>query len=482
MALWFDGCPITYGALVADAERIATALIAAGIKPGSRIAIMARPTLDYGRVLIGILLARCAVVPLSTSLPSAALESLLADAAAALVFVDHDNEAQLDAVGHGGQCIGIGEAQCRAPMLPDWLTKIADTPNALAEQQDADLFSIIYSSGTTGMPKGIAHNVRARSEFFALGASGGDSRTLLTTALFTNASFCTLLGTLFLGGTCLVQERFEPRSFIEVVEQQQVNRCFLVPVQFKRILADAQFSPERLRSLVSTTMSGSQCATALKVDLAAVWPGDLIETYGLSEGGVLTCLNLTRSPEKLASVGTLLPGYEMLIVGEDDKPVPPRTEGEILGCSPYVMNGYFNRDDLTESFTWRDATGRAFQRTGDIGWLDDDGYLHISDRKKDVIISGGLNIYAAEIDQLFEQHPDVQEAAVVAAPSERWGETPAAFIVLRPGAPRDATTLLDWVNARVARQMRVSAIQFTDALPRNPMGKVMKRELRDSLR
>ena len=233
-----------------------------------------------------------------------------------------------------------------------------------------------------------------------------------------------------------------------------------------------------LRSLKTTIMSGSHCAVSVKAELCKMWPGDLIENYGLSEGGILTRLNITRTPDKLKSVGTVVPSYEMFIVGENDRAVPPGTEGEIVGRSPYVMQGYFNRDDLAESLIWRDPAGRIFQRTGDIGWMDADGYLYISDRKKDVIISGGMNIYAAEIDQLLEQHPEVLEAATVAAPNERWDETPLSFVVRQPGATIESVALLEWINTRLAKESRVSSIEFVDSLPRNSMGKVMKRELR----
>jgi len=481
LALWCNGEALNYGSLVKDAENIAKALRDIGATPGNRIAIIARPSLDYCRALMGILLARCVVVPLSTTLPGDTLAALLADAEPFAIFADRDGARSLDAARYEGPRFGIGDCSGTVFAPFSWLAPSCnDTP--LPEQRGDDLFSIIYSSGTTGIPKGIAHDTRARSEFFSLGAAGDGTRVLLTTALFTNASFCTLLATLYLGGACFIEERFDSRKFIEFVEQQQINSCFLVPVQFRRILAEPSFSADRLGSLKKTIISGSHCPLSLKTQLSESWPGDLIESYGLSEGGVLTQLNVTRTPAKLRTVGTLLPGYEMFVVGEDDKPVPSGTAGEIVGRSPYVMRGYFNRDDLTEAMNWRDEKGRLFQRTGDVGWVDAEGYVYISDRKKDIIISGGMNIHAAEIDQLLEQHPHVLEAAVIAAPSERWGETPAAYVVLRPGAVISSEALLEWINARVAREMRVSAIEFVDVLPRNAMGKVMKRELRDKYR
>lgn len=480
-AIWFEGQSLDYRHLLADAGQLARGLLRRGLTPGSRVILMARPSLDYCRALVGVLLARCAIVPLSASLPGDALNALIGDARPGLVFADSSGQQALAGIGYRGHCVGLGDARDGADALRSWLDDERGHEEFPAPQ-GSDLFSILYSSGTTGVPKGIAHDSATRSNFFSLGASGGAARTLLSTALYTNASFCTLVGTLYLGGTCFIQEKFGVEAFIDLVEQHRIERCFLVPVQIKRILASPAFSRERMRSLKATVMSGSYCPLALKRELAAAWPGDLLENYGLSEGGILTTLNVTQSPDKLDTVGQLLPGYEMRILGEDAQPLPSGADGEILGRSPYMMQGYFNRDDLTEAMLWRDAAGRVFQRTGDIGRIDAAGYVVITDRKKDVIISGGMNIYATEIDQLLEQHPQVLEAAVVAGPSERWGETPVAFVVCRGDGALLAEVLLDWLNARLAREMHVSAIKFVDTLPRNAMGKVVKRELRDRLR
>lgn len=481
MAIWFDEQSLDYRNLLADAEKLARGLLNRGLTPGSRVILMARPGLDYCRALVGILLARCAAVPLNSALPGDALTALIGDARPGLIFADSTGQQALSGIGYRGPHVGLGDARDGTEALRSWLDD-ASTHAELPAPQGSDLFSIIYSSGTTGIPKGIAHDTATRSNFFALGASGGAARTLLSTALYTNASFCTLVGTLYLGGTCFIQERFDVESFIDLVERQRIERCFLVPVQIKRIIDSPAFTRESLRSLKATVMSGSSCPLALKRTLAATWPGDLLENYGLSEGGILTTLNVTQSPDKLDTVGQLLPGYEMRILGEDDQPLPVGADGEILGRSPYMMQGYFNRDDLTEAMLWRDPEGRLFQRTGDIGHVDASGHVVITDRKKDVIISGGMNIYATEIDQLLEQHPAVTEAAVVAGPSERWGETPVAFVVCQRNDVVDGDALLEWINARLAREMRVSAIHFVDALPRNAMGKVVKRELRERLR
>jgi acyl-CoA synthetase (AMP-forming)/AMP-acid ligase II len=166
------------------------------------------------------------------------------------------------------------------------------------------------------------------------------------------------------------------------------------------------------------------------------------------------------------------------ILGEDDREVPPGMPGEIVGCSRLVMEGYHNRPDATAEATWTDEHGRRWLRTGDIGRLDEEGFLYIVDRKKDMILSGGQNVYPADIESVMQGHPDVAEVAVIAVPSERWGETPLAVVVPRSGAPSDAAALVAWTNERVGRQQRISGVVLRDSLPRNPNGKILKRELR----
>jgi acyl-CoA synthetase (AMP-forming)/AMP-acid ligase II len=218
-------------------------------------------------------------------------------------------------------------------------------------------------------------------------------------------------------------------------------------------------------------------AAALKADILARWPGGLIEYYGMTEGGGGFALVAHNFPEKLHTVGQPLPGHDIRLIDEDGNEVPAGVTGEIVGRSATVMNGYWNRPEQTRAATWHDRDGNAFIRTGDMGRFDADGFLTLMDRKKDMIISGGFNIYPTDLEAVVAAHPGVVEVAVVGVPSDAWGETPVAFVVAKDGT--DAATIKAFANDRLGKTQRLSEVVLTDVLPRSAIGKVLKRELRD---
>jgi acyl-CoA synthetase (AMP-forming)/AMP-acid ligase II len=222
---------------------------------------------------------------------------------------------------------------------------------------------------------------------------------------------------------------------------------------------------------------------ALKADILRRWPGGLYEVYGMTEGGIATMLVAHENPDKLHTVGRPLPGHEVRLVDEAGRELPagPGVTGEIVGRGPGMMTGYHGRPDLTREAEWFDAGGQRFIRTGDIGRFDKDGFLILVDRRKDVVISGGLNVYPSDLEAVLRGHPAVAEVAVAGVPSPEWGETPVAWVVRRDGrgSPADdAEALRAWANERLGRMQRLHAVVLTDELPRSAIGKVDKRELR----
>ncbi|MDO8274442.1 MAG: AMP-binding protein, partial [Serpentinimonas sp.] len=217
----------------------------------------------------------------------------------------------------------------------------------------------------------------------------------------------------------------------------------------------------------------------LKTDILRRWPGGLVEFYGMTEGGGSCILNAHLHPTKLDTVGQPAEGHDVRLIDDAGQEVPVGDLGEIVGRSGAMMLGYHQQDEKTREAEWISPQGERFIRTGDIGRFDADGFLTLMDRKKDMIISGGFNIYPSDLEAVLLQHPEVSDASVIGVPSEAWGETPVAFVVLKNGAAAEDAALLQWVNQRVGKTQRLAGLQRIDDLPRSAIGKVLKRELRD---
>lgn len=252
----------------------------------------------------------------------------------------------------------------------------------------------------------------------------------------------------------------------------------LVPIQYQRIMALPDFAEFDLSSFKVKNCTSAPFKAALKADILARWPGALTEIYGMTEGGGATGLNATEFPDKLHTVGRPLSGHDIRLIDDEGQEVAKGDVGEVVGHSPVMMTGYHKRPEATDAATWISPDGKKFIRHGDIGRFDDDGFLILTDRKKDMIISGGFNIYPSDLEVVLAQHPAVAECAVVGVPSEQWGETPVGFYVASDAAVSDADVLAE-VNAKLGRTQRLSALKRIDELPRSAIGKVLKRELRD---
>jgi acyl-CoA synthetase (AMP-forming)/AMP-acid ligase II len=453
-ALVQDGRRLDYAALDALMDRIAASLQRDGIQPCEAIAICAATSIEYAAVFLGALRAGVAVAPLSPSSTPESLAAMARDSAARLTLGDKEL-ANLDA----------------------WLMPAGTKPQPV-EIQPGWPFNIIYSSGTTGTPKGIIqpHVMRwvhvkrgVRNEF------GPEAITLLSTPLYSNTTLVGFFPTLGLGGSVLLMAKFDVAAFLALAEEQRATHAALVPVQYQRLLAFPDFDRYDLSAFRMKTCTSAPFAPALKAEVLRRWPGKLVDVYGLTEGGGTCILDAHLHPDKLHTVGKPAPGHDIRLIDDADEEVASGEAGEVVGHSPGMMSGYQNQPELTRQAEWRDPSGKRFIRTGDIGRFDGDGFLVLVDRKKDMIISGGFNIYPSDLEAVLKQHPDIAEAAVVGVPSERWGETPVGFVVLRN---KTKTDLLAWANERLGKMQRIAAIEIVDALPRSPIGKVLKRELR----
>jgi acyl-CoA synthetase (AMP-forming)/AMP-acid ligase II len=483
-ALVQDGRRISYRALDRLADRIAAGLQRGGVKPGDAVAICAATSPEYAAVFFGALRAGAAVAPLSPAASAESLRAMLEDSGAKHFFLDAAAAAALRPFPTSAalHCISLDGGAAGTP-LADWLPPEGAEPREISARPD-DPFNIIYSSGTTGAPKGIVQPNRMRWGHIRRGifyGYGAGAVTIVSTPLYSNTTLVSLLPTIALGGTAVLMRKFGVEEFLALCERERVTHAMLVPAQYKRIMEHPDFRKYDLSHFRAKFSTSAPFPAELKADVLRRWPGGLIDSYGLTEGGGTCVLFAHEFPRKLHTVGRPVPGHDIRLVGEDGREAAKGEAGEVVGRSPIMMTGYHNRPDLTAAAEWFDPAGNRFIRTGDIGRFDEDGFLVLVDRKKDMIISGGFNIYPSDLEAVLLRHEAVADAAVVAAPSERWGETPAAFVVLKPGRSLAAGALLAWANERLGKTQRIAALRFRDALPRSPIGKVLKRELRAEL-
>jgi long-chain acyl-CoA synthetase len=366
--------------------------------------------------------------------------------------------------------------------LNAWLAPEGSRPRPVDVQPDWP-FNIIYSSGTTGTPKGIvqSHGMRwahvARAE---AGGYGPQSVALLATSLCSNTTLVCFFPALSRGGTVVLTEgRFDPAAYVKLAERVRATHAMLVPVQYHRIMALPDFDKHDLSSFHMKFCTSAPFAAKLKADVLKRWPGGLTEYYGMTEGGGTCMLEAHNFPDKLHTVGKPAEGHDIRLIDEEGKEVPTGEIGEIVGRSGAMMLGYHNQAGKTREAEWYDAQGNRYIRTGDVGRFDADGFLTLMDRRKDMVISGGFNIYPSDLEAVVRQHPGVADVAVVGVPSEEWGESPVAFVVAAPGAP-EPQALRTWANERLGKTQRLVDVRYIDELPRSDIGKVLKRQLRDS--
>jgi long-chain acyl-CoA synthetase len=473
---------VTYAELDALMDRVAASLQRDGVRPTEAVAVCALSSVEYAAVFLGALRGGVAVSPLAPSSTPEQLVMMLKDCDARLFFLDEGVAQALAPVADQITARRIAlDASSAGELFEGWLAPVGSTPEPVTIEPPWP-FNIIYSSGTTGAPKGIVQSHAMRWLHVNRGGGlgyGPGAVTMISTPLYSNTTLVSFFPTVALGGAAVLMKKFDAVKFLELASKHRATHAMLVPVQYRRLMEHPEFDRYDLSSFKMKFSTSAPFAAELKADVLKRWPGGLVEYYGMTEGGGSFVLAAHEHPDKLHTVGVPIPGHDIRLIDEDGKEVSVGEIGEVVGHSGAMMNGYHNQPGKTADAEWFDATGKRFIRTGDVGRFDADGFLTLMDRKKDMIISGGFNIYPSDLEAVIVQHPAVAEAAVVGMPSKAWGETPVAFVTPKTGAALTGEEIMAFTNAKVGKTQRLAAVEITDQLPRSAIGKVLKRELRD---
>lgn len=479
IALRDEAGELTWGQLGDRVERVAASLLADGIERGQSVAILGTSTIPYALVFLAAVRAGGVAAPLTTSASPDQLAGMAADSGATHIFLDRAKLTELGADCFPGMTRIVLDEE-----LDDWMAP-AGTKAAPFEPAEGEPFNIIYSSGTTGIPKGIVHSHLMRWRQFATTASafltsGMEIVSLASTPLYSNTTMVAFLPPLLAGGTVRIMGKFDTKRWLTHAQADGTRITMLVPVQYQRLMDEPTFDEFDLSAMAVKYCTSAPFSAELKREVLDRMPGTLTEIYSMTEGGVVCLLNAHEFPDKLHTVGRPSPVSELKVLDDADNEVPPGTAGNLVGRSATMMSGYKNQPDKTREGYWTDpATGEVWQRMGDIGRIDADGFVELVGRAKDMIISGGFNIYPTDLEAVLEADPRVAEAAVIGVSSRAWGETPVGFVRLANGNGDDAlTAIMADANGKLGKTQRLSALYAIDEMPRSHIGKLLKTDLR----
>jgi long-chain acyl-CoA synthetase len=472
-ALKLDDAVVTYDRLNEGAARVAGLLASRGLRPGDRVGIMLPNVPYFGFVYYGILRAGGIVVPMNVLLKAREVSFYLSDSGARHIFAWHGFAAEAEA--------GAREAGAETiPVSPGEFERLlADAPREECdvEREDSDTAVILYTSGTTGSPKGaeLTHanmvaNARGSTELMRV-----TERDVIFGALPLFHSFgqtCCLNNSVHSGACLTMIPRFTPDQALEVIQRDRVTVFEGVPTMYHAMLNHPGRERYDVSSLRTCVSGGSALPVEVMRSFEDAFACVIIEGYGLSETSPVASFNHLDRERKPGSIGIPIRGVEMKVIDDAGNDLPTGEVGEIAIRGHNVMKGYWNKPEATA-----EVLADGWFRTGDLARVDEDGYFFIVDRKKDMIIRGGYNVYPREIEEVLYEQPAVLEAAVIAVPDEAMGEEVGAAVVLRPGQAADADDIRSYVKQRLAAYKYPRHVWFVDELPKGPTGKILKREI-----
>jgi len=484
-ALVHQGRTTSYAALDHAASRVAQALIADGIRPQGRVAHLDKSSDIFFELLFGTAKANAVMVSMNWRLAPPEVLQIVNDAEAEILFVGEEFFPVIEKIRGDlttvRTIVAFGARHALWPSFDAWRDRHPATDPELPSKP-SDTAVQFYTSGTTGLPKGAELINSNFSSMMPVWTKewllGPGVPNLVCLPMFHIGGAGWGIAGLFAGATNHVVREFVPAEILRTVERERLQVMLLVPAMILFLVQAPQIRETDLSSLTLIVYGAAPIPAPLLKQAMGVFPCGFQQVYGLTETtGAITVLPASdhdpADPKKLLSCGYAQKGVELRIVGEDGRDLAPDEVGEIAVRSAQVMGGYWKLPD---------ATARAVQGdwffTGDAGYLDAGGYLYIHDRVKDMIVSGGENIYPAEVESALFGHPAVADVAVIGVPDERWGEAVKAVVVKKPGADVTPGELIDWARGRIAGYKLPKSVDFIDVLPRNPTGKILKRELR----
>jgi long-chain acyl-CoA synthetase len=473
VAIKLDDFALNYGLLEQAAMRVAGMLQQRGVEPGDRVAIMLPNVPHFVVAYYGILRAGAIVVPLNVLNKRREVEYYLRDSGAKLLFVWEDFAGEAEPAAHelGCDCISVAPGEFEQTLFQ------TDPAAAMVERASTDTAVLLYTSGTTGIPKGaelthanLLENCRVSRGLFEFEAGA-----VMLGALPLFHSFgqtCAMNTCVVAAGMLTLLPRFDPLKALEIIERDQVSVFEGVPSMYGAMLnvpGHERFDTSTLRCCAS---GGAPMPVELMRGFERAFGCQILEGYGLSETSPVASFNHADRERKPGSIGTPIAGVEMKVVDDQDNDLPPGEVGEIVVRGHNVMKGYWNQPEATV-----EAMRGGWFHTGDLAHIDADGYFFIVDRKKDMIIRNGFNVYPREIEEVLYEHPDVREAAVIGVPHDELGEEVAAAVSLKEGATATADEIRDFVKEQVAAFKYPRQVWIVDELPKGPTGKILKREI-----
>jgi acyl-CoA synthetase (AMP-forming)/AMP-acid ligase II len=470
--------------------RIARMLAGYGLEIGDRVAMLSKNSIEMLLFYYGASRAGVVPVPLNFRLAPPEWAYIVDDARAKMLFAE---AAFVDALApvqgdlpRVERRVVIGGAAAGWESWEAVVGAEAPTDPERPVRPEDDVYQM-YTSGTTGRPKGaiLTHAAVAGQLHQALvGIALRDrERVLIVAPLYHAAAAVTALAAVQSGGTLVVQADFDPAAVIDALSNERIGMVLLVPVMIQFcLMAVPDVRERRYDDLRLIVYGASPIAEQTLRDALEVFKCDFLQGYGMTETtAAVTYLlpqdhrrALAGEPQLLLAAGRAMLGTQVRIVDEHDRPVPNGTIGEIVARGPQLMRGYWNLEEASAQ-----ALRGGWMHTGDAGIMDEEGYVYVQDRVKDMIVSGGENVYPREVEEVLYQHPGVAEAAVIGVPSEQWGEEVKALVVRKAGSDVTADALVEFCKGRLGGYKRPRSVDFVDALPRNPSGKVLKKELRE---